>query len=243
MGADDTSERTASTSPESTDTEDNDSCRESTADDTPPHLPLVLQRLLQTGVIASVDEVQLVPDYVSKEMEGLFDMEDKTAFDQAHEGRVSHVKTGVWEVQCFSEVDGSPQEPFYVVTGVEMEDRVDMKKLRKAIFSGQTKNGVPNQRRPKIRLAPTDMGERLAGYKSGTMLPICHSVDMHLYLEEAIAMHRQDPDHRILCGSGISGKCLSISTEQFAQIAERNPLGFTVCSLRQKKKNTSSAAQ
>lgn len=194
---------------------------------------LIEKRLLETGVVSSSDEYELVPDYVSKEMVGLFEADDKKQFDELHEGMVEHVKTGVWQVQGFDD-DGSPQQPFYVVTGVAMDDRVDTKKLRKAIFAGESH--APNKRRPKIGLAPTEIGEELTGFKSGTMMPICHSVDMKLYLEETIANQRDNPQHRILCGSGMFGKCLSIPTEKFVQIAERSARGMTSCSLIQKRK-------
>jgi hypothetical protein len=54
-----------------------------------------------------------------------------------------------------------------------MEDKVDTKKLRKAIFAGKTFSP-----RLKLSLAPTEIAEKLAGFQSGTMAPICHTVDM-----------------------------------------------------------------
>jgi prolyl-tRNA editing enzyme YbaK/EbsC (Cys-tRNA(Pro) deacylase) len=86
-----------------------------------------------------------------------------------------------------------------------MEDKVDTKKLRKAIFAGKTFS-----RRPKLSLAPTEIAEKLAGFQSGTMAPICHTVDMKLFLEESIIANIDTTTHKINVGSGMFGKCLSI---------------------------------
>jgi prolyl-tRNA editing enzyme YbaK/EbsC (Cys-tRNA(Pro) deacylase) len=216
--------------------EDDDNNDNTSVNTTDSIAPLIYQRLMKTGFFTSEDEFELVPDYVSKEVVGTFNEQENVMFDKENDGHVSDVKTGVWEVQCYDD-DGAPMEPYYIVTGVPMHSRVDTKKLRRALFMHQTTDTT--RRRPKLGLAPTETAERLTGYRSGTMMPICHSVAMRLFLEETVIVpeqNRGEADHRILCGSGIFGKCLSISTDTFLQIANANPCGVTVCSLIQNKK-------
>jgi prolyl-tRNA editing enzyme YbaK/EbsC (Cys-tRNA(Pro) deacylase) len=192
--------------------------------------PLMQTRLLKTGIVKSAPDFEFVVDRVSKEVLGLeASSEEKKDESEQNEENVTHVKTGVWQVLCFDN-EGNPLCPFYVVTGVSMDDRVDTKKLRKAIFSGQSYG-----RRPKLSMAPTEIAEELTGYKSGTMAPICHSVDSKLFLEESIASV-DDWDHKLNVGSGMFGKCLSISADKFLQIAKANPKGVEICSLIAKKK-------
>jgi prolyl-tRNA editing enzyme YbaK/EbsC (Cys-tRNA(Pro) deacylase) len=137
----------------------------------------------------------------------------------------THVKTGVWQVTICGE------EPFYVVTGVRMSDHVDTKILRKIIFNGKTYS-----RRPKLTMAPTPIAEKLTGYKSGTMAPICHSESMKLYFDESIVNNIVEGDdsphhHRLYVGSGMAGKCLSMSFDKFWSIAQSNPMGAEIVAL------------
>lgn len=189
-------------------------------------VPLMQARLFDSGIVNSTDDFSFVVDKVSKEVVDNFTDEEKNVDDS----NVAHVKTGVWQVTCLDD-DGSPQTPFYIVTGVRMEDKVDTKKLRKAIFAGKTFS-----RRPKLSLALTEIAEELAGFQSGTMAPICHSVDMKLFLEESIITNVDMTTHKLNVGSGMFGKCLSISTEKFLQIAKMNPKGIEVCSIIKKPK-------
>jgi prolyl-tRNA editing enzyme YbaK/EbsC (Cys-tRNA(Pro) deacylase) len=184
---------------------------------------LMEHRLLGTGKVTRKD-FDFVPDYVSKEVLHLIDEEKKLEMEKtADKNGVSHVKTGIWEVTSFED-DGRPKETYYVVTGVSMEDRVDTKKLRKYVFAGQQ-----HRRRPKIDMAPTDIAEGLAGYRSGTMAPICHTQNMKLFLEESLMERVDDENHRLNVGSGVFGKCLSISPKNFLAIAEANPKGLEIC--------------
>ena len=186
------------------------------------NIPLIQRRLFQTGIIQSMDDCEFVVDRVSKEVAANFTDEESHA-EMEH---TTHVKTGIWQVTCFDQ-HGKSQPSFFVVTGVAMEDRVDTKKLRKALFAGQT-----HKRRPKLSLAPTKIAEELAGYRSGTMAPICHSVDMKLYLDESIIPSTADPSiHTLNMGSGMFGKCLSIPADKFLKIAKLNPKGFEICSI------------
>jgi prolyl-tRNA editing enzyme YbaK/EbsC (Cys-tRNA(Pro) deacylase) len=86
-------------------------------------------------------------------------------------------------------------------------------------------------------MAPQRIAEELVGFPSGTMTPICHSVDMKLYLEESIVDNMEDPArHKLLVGSGMMGTCLSISADKFLAVAKSNSKGLSVCSLVQKNK-------
>ena len=193
-------------------------------------IPLIQTRLLESGVIQSPSDFEFVADKVSKGFESETKNEEDKPYDGDQGHGVSHVKTGIWEVTRFNE-KGEAEEPFYIVTGVSMDDRVDTKKLRKAVFGS---GGNPNTRRPKLSMAPTHIAEKLAGYKSGTMAPICHTVDMKLYLEETLA--KTHGSHRINVGSGMSGKCLSLPAEKFLAVASRCSEGMEAHPLVQKRK-------
>jgi prolyl-tRNA editing enzyme YbaK/EbsC (Cys-tRNA(Pro) deacylase) len=190
---------------------------------------LMEERLLGTGKVTR-DDFDFVPDYVSKEVLHLNE-EKKIGDDKpTQEVNVSHVKTGIWEVTSFED-DGCPKKPYYIVTGVSMDDRVDTKKLRKYVFAGQQ-----HRRRPKIDMAPTEVAEGLAGYRSGTMAPICHTQNMRLFLEESLLKGVDMELHRLNVGSGMFGKCLSISAKSFLEIAAVNPTGLQICPIIQTAK-------
>ena len=200
-------------------TSDASSLSSCSSKDPKSYVSLMEQRLLGTGKVTR-DDFDFVPDYVSKEVLHLIDEERKVEIENDY---VSHVKTGIWEVTSFDD-DGKPKETYYIVTGVSMDDRVDTKKLRKYVFAGQQ-----HRRRPKIDMAPTDIAEGLAGYRSGTMAPICHTHNMKLFLEESLLKRVDVETHRLNVGSGMFGKCLSISTKKFLAIAEANPKGLEIC--------------
>ena len=122
--------------------------------------------------------------------------------------------------------------PFYVVAGVLMDDRVDTKRLRKAFFLGQSFS-----RRPKLVIAPKEAAEELAGYGSGTMAPICHTVDTKLFMEESLIEGVDDLSaHRINFGSWMFGKCLSLSAKTFLRVANASSEGVKLCSIVQQNK-------
>jgi hypothetical protein len=102
------------------------------------------QRLLATGLVTK-DDFEFVPDTVSKEVlelgrlfvnnsTGSDDIDNDIDNNIDNDKNVSHVKTGIWEIITFNEDDNGgaaiPCEPFYVITGVCMEDKVNTKKLR-----------------------------------------------------------------------------------------------------------------
>lgn len=181
------------------------------------NLPSMAERLLDAGVY----DFTFVADYVSKEVP-----EDVRRTMFVDDEAVAHVKTGVWQVQCYDDETGDALDPTYAVTGVAMTDRVDTKKLLRLLFPTRPK------RKPKLRMAPTDIAERLVGFRSGTMAPICHLTNMPVFLDES-AMSRET----ICVGSGIFGKCLSMPTETFLRVAESNPKGLTVSEIVRSRKN------
>ena len=184
----------------------------STLEEVHEDLPPIKKRLDDMDVEVNIGEhYEFIRDFVSKEVVGMYD--DEPTEDE----NVAHVKTGIWQVIEIDD-DGTPLTPFYVVTGVLMTDTVDNKKLRRAIFAGKKQ-----KRRPKISLAPTDIAERLAGCRSGTIAPICHLDTMKLYLEESIVNSAAD-NTRVAVGSGMFGTCLSIELGKFLEIAERQGL-------------------
>lgn len=193
--------------------------------------PLMQRRLLESGLVEKDRDFGFVADTVSKELNPT-EEDLKQAYSQEN---VSHVKSGVWEVTIIDAEGNEKGDPFYIVTGVSMEDRVDTKKLRKAIFEGQSFS-----RKPRLEMAPTEVAQALTGYQSGTMAPICHTKRMKVFMEENI---RLDKDNRILCGSGMFGKCLSISGDKFLEIANANPEGMKHCSIVQKKKGANNNTQ
>lgn len=189
-------------------------------------VPLIQRRLLNMGVRPT--DFEFVQDRVSKEV---IDLQDTSDVQQLED--VTHVKTGIWQVTKLQD-DGTPQIPFYVVTGVTMDDTVDTKKLRKVLFAGET-----NQRRPKLAMADTSIAEQLVGFRSGTMAPICHTKPMKLYLEESIVNDaKSNPAHRINVGSGMFGKCLSIDLDAFLKVAQSNSYGMELVSIKKNSKQS-----
>jgi prolyl-tRNA editing enzyme YbaK/EbsC (Cys-tRNA(Pro) deacylase) len=197
--------------------------------------PPIRSRILELDL--GIDDFTFAPDHVSKEIVDIEMLkENGETKNEDHvlknENGVIHVKTGVWQITCLED-DGAPLEPFYAVTAVSMKDRVDTKKLRKALFSGSTMN-----RRPKITMAPKEIAEKLTGFQSGTMAPICHLVNSMLFVEESIVAHEQECDDchkRINVGSGMFGTCLSLPMRDFIRIAKVNPEGMRVCPLIQRR--------
>lgn len=188
---------------------------------------LMERRLLDTGLVKRGD-FDFVADFVSKEVLHLAEEKKDDEYDATQDKNVAHVKTGIWEVTSLED-DGTPRPPYYIVTGVSMDDRVDTKKLRKFVFAGQE-----HTRRPKLAMAPAEIAEVLAGYKSGTMAPICHTKGMQLFLEESLVKDVDRNTHKLNVGSGMFGKCLSISAKHFLEIAKSNPKGLEICPIIRK---------
>jgi hypothetical protein len=194
-------------------------------------LPLMARRLLATGLV-TMDDFEFVPDYVSNEISNNFN--GSSLVTCGHHGnngiscnksQIAHVKTGVWEVvhetggenpiENDNDSNNNKEERFFVVTAVAMEDRVDTKKLRQAVFGKGAGNGQPTRCKPKLNMAPTPLAEGLVGFKSGTMAPICHTQRMALFIEESLLrdvdVNQQNDedgvgnDKRIIieCGSGM----------------------------------------
>jgi hypothetical protein len=170
--------------------------------------------------------IRLVPDTASSNNDMTADHILPTI--PQHEKDEVNVKTGIWQIVSLDDY-GNPRPPFYVATAISMDDKVDMKKLRSAIFSNEL-----HKRRPKIAMAPKDIAERLTGYKSGTMAPICHSVNLMLFIDEGVIQSSESviSNHRLNIGSGKVGRCL-LSTRDFITISQANPEGMKICSLVQ----------
>lgn len=209
------------------------------AEPPPPCTPLIKSRIADMAIM-DMNDIEFIPDRVSKEV---IDCSCNVDPLEESDRNVTHVKTGIWQISCRDD-DGSLRNPFFVTTAVSMNDRVDMKKLRKAVFSGQT-----FKRRPRIIMAPKDVAEKLTGYQSGTMAPICHSVNSMLFVEESIISQDGEPPNiqslapRVNVGSGIFGTCLSLPLKDFIQIANANPEGMKVCSLVQEHRQRKSSSQ
>ena len=110
-----------------------------------------------------------------------------------------------------------------------MDNQVDTKRLGKAIFVGQC-----FARRPKLAIAPNEVADELAGYGSGTMEPIFHTMDMKLFVEKSLIEGVDDLSaHRINVGSGMFGKCLSLSAKIFLRVANESSEVVKLCSIVQ----------
>jgi len=172
---------------------------------------LMEQRLLQTGLV-SINDFDFVPDTVSKEIEGSSMVPDTAQH--------AHVKTGVWQVRL------GDDDTQYIATAVSMTNRIDTKKLRRALREIVE---VPPNTRPRLILAPTEIAQELTGYVSGTMSPICHSTPLHLIVEESLLESTEWS-----AGSGVSGQCLCMRHEHCLAIAKLT--GLTICPIKQKHK-------
>ncbi|GFH46992.1 predicted protein [Chaetoceros tenuissimus] len=193
-------------------------------------IPLIKWRLMQLGI--DTGDIHFVEDRVSKEVVGLQQSKDP----EEEELHISHVKTGIWQVTVPSVHEDDNESTFFIVTGVSMSDRVDTKKLRRALSKEHSFT-----RKPKLTMAPQHIAEELAGYISGTMAPILHTVPLKLYLEESLVEDILDmQQHRYNVGSGMFGKCLSIKASLFLDVAKmgNNGDGLTVCPIIQKKRKT-----
>lgn len=196
--------------------------------DTNTEIPLIKWRLMQLGI--DTGDIHFVEDRVSKEVVGL----QQSKEPKEEELHISHVKTGIWQVTVPSVNEDDNDSTFYIVTGVSMSDRVDTKKLRRALSKDHSFT-----RKPKLKMAPQHIAEELAGYVSGTMAPILHTVPLKLYLEESLVEDILDmQQHRYNVGSGMFGKCLSIKANMFLEVAKMGSDGLTLCPIIQKKRKT-----
>lgn len=219
---------------------------ESIADSIESKNPPIYDRLIQTGFLRMNDsEIEFTEDTVSKEIlarlpnqEGLSEQDEEDQEETTKETLEIDIKTGIWQVRCFDDDGITLLEPYYIVTAISMNDRVDTKKLQKAI----KRSANPKiERLPKVSFAPPEIAEQLTGYISGTMSPICHSVDMKLFLEENLISTEVDLNsQKFSLGSGLFGVSVVIPVNRFLQVAtEKNKEGLYVGPIIQKrKKNT-----
>lgn len=199
--------------------------------ETKTEIPLIKWRLMQLGI--DTGDIHFEEDRVSKEVVGL----QQSKEPKEEELHISHIKTGIWQVTVPSVHEDDNDSTFYIVTGVSMSDRVDTKKLRRALSQDHSFT-----RKPKLTMAPQHIAEELAGYVSGTMAPILHTVPLKLYLEESLVENILDmQQHRYNVGSGMFGKCLSIKANVFLDVAKMGSDGddgLTLCPIIQKKRKT-----
>ena len=181
-------------------------------------------------------------DDEEKKEEPSFGRIDSTGKD----GVVVEIKTLVWEVQaimegCYGEgmasaiASASPTatakstQNFYVVTALQMKDKIDMRKLKDLVLENTKTRALKSIR--SIQLAPLEVAERLTGYQSGCMPPICHTNDdgdsMDLYVDQSIFdIYSEDLEQRqnntkifASIGSGIPGNSLVLPLPQFLRVA------------------------
>ena len=155
---------------------------------------------------------------------------------------VVEVKTLIWEVsykqlqhhhhhqQQQDDDDNAAAETFYIVTGLRMEDRVDMPLLRKLILS-QYDHLRMQSNSIRISLAPKEIAESMTGYQSGCMPPICHTEPMQLFVESSILSETKSNgisrvSTLISIGSGILGHSLLLPVDDFAMVSERTSFRY-----------------
>jgi len=158
---------------------------------------------------------------------------------------IEHIKTLIWEavllVPCQSGSGKTIEEiiDHYFVTALRVEDRVDLTKLYELVRQ-HTLEATPDElsmqsKRLMLRLAEREMAESLAGFKSGTIPPICHTTSIPLYIDDVITT-----DEMALgsLGSGTEGYDVYISVKDMLEIAKSTSLAVHVHALSQRKRSS-----
>ena len=143
------------------------------------------------------------------------------------------IKTLVWEVEAIiteGYKDGNLptkfMDNFYVVTALQMKDKIEMRKLKDLVLEKAThrKGAVTTIR--SMQLAPLKVAEGLTGFQSGCMPPICHTNrEMDLFVDQSILDVVQSQSSTkgtnifASIGSGIPGKSLVLPLRQFLRVA------------------------
>ena len=203
-------------------------CSEAIRSETEAH-PLLQSRLLDSGLIDSTKDFRFVVDrdWESLKDTGAYDDEDekKDNPESKDNDDVIEIKTLVWQVTCYDNTEGSKNEVStqYIVTALTMADKVDGSRIRDILFQD-----MPFGASPRLDLAPRDVAERLTGFQSGTMPPICHTQDMKLYVEESIVAMGEN--EMVSIGSGVPDCSVFLKLDRLLRIAERNEKGVLVCS-------------
>jgi len=187
---------------------------------------------------------------------------DANANDNDDDIVVIEIKTLVWEVvnaaSSLSEATRKETvDPFYVVTALPMNKKVNTTQLRQLI---RTMNQDPKialleflnnhhhhhqqqQQQPssssspflelKINMASLPMAEERTGYASGCMPPIGHTIPGVLFVDQSIVEAAETTPKRVLAsiGSGIPGQSLLLPLEQFIQVAKTTSTHFYIDSL------------
>ena len=223
--------------------------------------PTLLQRRLYERHKLPLSDTIIVRDYDCNVDDG--DEEEKKEEPSCGQiestgkkGVVVEIKTLVWEVQAIFEdsyedematASASPTatakstQNMYVVTALQMKDKIEMRKLKDLVLENtKPKSGALASIR-SMQLAPLEVAERLTGYQSGCMPPICHTNDdgdstMDLYVDQSIfdiyKIHNSSSSSEDLeqrqnntketfasIGSGIPGKSLVLPLPQFLRVA------------------------
>jgi prolyl-tRNA editing enzyme YbaK/EbsC (Cys-tRNA(Pro) deacylase) len=183
--------------------------------------PLLQSRLVNSGLVNSTNDFRFVMDRDWERLESIGADDDEDEKKDNPESKdnddVLEIKTLVWQVTCY---EMSTQ---YIVTALRMADKVDGSRMRDILFQD-----MPFDASPRLALAPRDVAERLTGFQSGTMPPICHTEDMKLYVEETIAA--MDKNEMVSIGSGVPGCSVFLKLDGLLRIAERSEKGVLVCS-------------
>eukprot|EP00535_Pseudo-nitzschia_heimii_P007369 CAMPEP_0197180700 /NCGR_PEP_ID=MMETSP1423-20130617/5219_1 /TAXON_ID=476441 /ORGANISM="Pseudo-nitzschia heimii, Strain UNC1101" /LENGTH=1221 /DNA_ID=CAMNT_0042630813 /DNA_START=314 /DNA_END=3979 /DNA_ORIENTATION=+ len=146
---------------------------------------------------------------------------------------IVEIKTLVWEVQAMLKkniaAETKSTEKFYVVTALQINDKIDTANLKHLIRTSRTTNGDRTLKSIRsMQLAPLEIAENLTGFRSGCMPPICHTNhDMDLYVDESIVeiynnRHSVNKTPIASIGSGIAGKSLLLPLGGFLRVAGYN---------------------
>ena len=189
-------------------------------------IPLIQKRLMEVGDITDANEIQFVPDCKNR----LADDTDE---------RVTQIKTEIWQATFPSSSKRNllgrkkrafNKKPVYFTTAILREDRVDLEKLQSAFLATSLRSSnslATTKSPPMIFKVPDTLAEGLTGYKAESMSPICHTINSKLFIDESIIDFPTEMDGtcKIHIGSGMTGKCVSISMAKFLAVANKNPSG------------------
>ncbi len=194
--------------------------------------PTVLQRRLYERHQLPLSDAIVVEDRE-------FDEEKKDDSMECDEDIIIDVKTLIWEVEgIIAEASKDGNLPtkftdiFYVVTALQMKDKIEMRKLKDLVLEKATHPKGTLTTIRSMQLAPLKVAESLTGFQSGCMPPICHTNrGMDLYVDKSImdvvkSQRKSEPTKATntfaSIGSGIPGKSLVLPLHQFLRVAGVN---------------------
>lgn len=212
-------------------------------------MPLLMQRLVDAGVnanhmsICNDDENWIKADInLEEEPPSVSEEEERKEHGQANENSATiHIKTLIWEVTC----DGMDKK-YHIVTASKIEDRIQVPALSGLV---NRENSWLHKNMPcRLGMAPQEVAESLAGFRSGSIPPIGHTTAMQLFVDTSITDELNEEDKESLStarktasiGSGILGKSLMIPLVEFMQVARTSSNGLVVDSFIQGASSSSS---